>query len=303
MQIIDRSLDAVDRLQRRSHLFGFTHAVIKKYGDDSSGYQAALLTYYGFLALFPLILILTTLTSMIASNHPEFKDTILNGVTNYFPVLGSQLAEHITTLHKSSVALIVGLLFTLYGTRGVIDVFRRGVRHIWQEPITDSQPYIIRAAKSLGMVIIGGLGLLAASILAGATAAAGHGVAFHLLSIAVNLLALFLIFAFLINAALPRHVALKETRVGAVVAAIGLVLLQSLGGYLLTRELKSLDALYSYFALSLGLLFWIYLQSQLIYYAVTIAAVSSKKLWPRSLTGKNPTAADKTLQGASGSVH
>jgi hypothetical protein len=66
------------------------------------------------------------------------------------------------------------------------------------------------------------------------------------------------------------------------------VILQMLGGYILTRELRNLDALYSYYALTLGLLFWIYLQAQTIYYANEIAVVRSKKLWPRSFTsGKN----------------
>lgn len=77
---------------------------------------------------------------------------------------------------------------------------------------------------------------------------------------------------------------IKEVRPGAIAAAIGLVILQSLGGYILTRELKSLDALYSNFAIPLGLLFWIYLQAQMLYYAAEIAVVSSKRQWPRSLS-------------------
>ena len=113
-------------------------------------------------------------------------------------------------------------------------------------------------------------------------AAAGHGWAFRGLSVAINLILLFWLFNFLISISLPRHVTLKETRLGAACAAIGLLALQALGGYLLTRELKSLDALYSTFAIPLGLLFWIYLQAQIIFYANEIAVVSSKKLWPRS---------------------
>jgi uncharacterized BrkB/YihY/UPF0761 family membrane protein len=92
---------------------------------------------------------------------------------------------------------------------------------------------------------------------------------------------------------LPKHVSLKEIRGGAAVAAIGLVLLQALGGYLLTRELKNLDALYSNFAIPLGLLFWIYLQAQMLFYAIEISSVHAQRLWPRSLTGKDLTPADK----------
>lgn len=295
MNIIDKITGSIDSFQRKYHFTGFTYGVIKKYGEDKSGYQAALLTYYGFLALFPLLLVLTTLAGIIADGQPHLKTTIITGMTHYFPVLGSQLSDHISTLHKSGIALVVGIIFTLYGARGVADVFRRGVLHIWHEPEDKSEAFLKKIAKNLSIVIVGGLGLLAASILAGVASAAGHGILFRALSIAVNMIVLFLLFSFLINASLPRHVTLKETRPGALTAAVGLVVLQWLGTYLLTRELKSLDAIYSTFAISLGLLFWIYLQAQLLYYAVTVAAVSSKHLWPRSLTGKNPTNVDNNL--------
>lgn len=293
MNIIQRITETADNFQRKHRIPAFGYAVIKKYGEDQSGYQAALLTYYGFLAIFPLLLVLTTVAGMAAHSYPHIKDTILNGVASYFPVLGSQLSDHIQTLHKSGIALVIGIVFTLFGARGVVDVFRRGVRHIWHEEQKTSEAFPKKIAKSLAIMLVGGLGLLTAAVLASVAAAAGHGILFRVLSVVVNLVILFLLFSFLINSSLPRHVTLKEIRVGAAAAAIGLIILQSLGGYVLTRELKSLDALYSYFAISLGLLFWVYLQAQMIYYAVTIAAVSSKNLWPRSLSGNNPTAADK----------
>ena len=34
-----------DRLQREHDVLGFPYAVVKKYGDDSGGRQAALITY------------------------------------------------------------------------------------------------------------------------------------------------------------------------------------------------------------------------------------------------------------------
>jgi uncharacterized BrkB/YihY/UPF0761 family membrane protein len=69
--------------------------------------------------------------------------------------------------------------------------------------------------------------------------------------------------------------------------------LQEVGGYLLTHELKNLDNLYGTFALVLGLLFWIYLQAQIVLYALEIETVRLFKLWPRSLVEDNLTDADK----------
>ncbi len=282
MNRLDKFINKLDAYQQRHHLSGFSYAVIKKYGDDRAGYWAALLTYYGFLALFPLLMILTTIANNTLNNYPELEKAITDGVTDYFPVLGEQLAGHINALQSNGFALVVGILFTLYGARGVAEVFRHGLRKVWGLEGRAKDGFPGGLIRSMAIIVVGGLGFILASVIASFAAAAGQGWGFRLVSLALNLLILFALFIFLIKASLPKHITLRETWLGAACAAVGLVILQSLGGYILTRELRSLDALYSYFALTLGLLFWIYLQAQVIYYANEIAVVSSKKLWPRS---------------------
>lgn len=295
MNVLQRTVSSLDAYQQRHRGTAFGFAVIKKYGEDGIGTQAALLTYYGFLALFPLLMVVTTVTNSVIGSRPHLQDTVIKGVTNYFPLLGSQLSAHVNGLNRSGLALFVGILFTIYGARGVADAFRKGVQHIWQIPMSQRDKFPESTLKTLCMLIVGGLGFITASVLAGLAAAAGHAPGFRVLSLLLNVFILFWLFDFLINFSLPRHVPFKQIKVGAAVAAIGLVILQSLGGYLLTRELKNLDALYSYFAIALGLLFWIYLQTQILYYAIEIAYVRSHKLWPRSLDGSHPTPVDNKL--------
>jgi uncharacterized BrkB/YihY/UPF0761 family membrane protein len=192
--------------------------------------------------------------------------------------------------------LVVGLLFTLYGARGVADAFRHGVNHIWQVPRTKRDGFPKSVAKSLSLIMVGGLGFMSASLISTyAATVAGHGIGFTLLSSLISMFILFWLFLLLLKLSLPEHIGIKETRIGAASAAIGLVLLQAFGGYLLTRQLRSLDAIYSSFAITLGLLFWIYLQAQMLYYSVEVATVEAHKLWPRSLSGKNLTEADKRV--------
>lgn len=292
MNSFQKILQYIDTWQQRHRLPAFVYAVVKRYGEDQAGYQAALLTYYGFLSLFPLLLVLTTVAGIIAGSHPHLQDTIVRSMTSYFPVLGNQLSDHVHTLHKSGIALVVGIIFTLYGARGVADAFQHGVNKIWQTEM-QSLNFPRKIFKSLSLIVVGGLGLIAASISAGIAASAGHGVVFRLLPILINIFILFWLFTFLLNVSLPEHVSLKQVRSGAASAAVGLVILQTFGSYLLARQLKSLDALYSNFAIALGLLFWIYLQAQVLYYAVEVAAVRAHNSWPRSLIEKPPTKTDK----------
>lgn len=283
MKILNTTIRKIDAWQQRHRWSAITFAVIKKYSEDGVGQQAALLTYYAFLSLFPLLLVLTTLASVIARSHPGVQQDLVRATTNYFPVLGSQLSNHINTIHKNGLALAIGLILTLYGARGVANAFRRGVQTIWHVPKTQRIGFPKTVSHSFMLIIVSGLGLVVASVCTGLAATAGHGLLFRLLSVAVNLFILFWLFTFLLITCLPRQVPLKDTRSGALAAAIGLVVLQALGGYVLKTELKHLDVLYSYFAVSLGLLFWIYLQAQMLYYAVTLAAVRAQDLWPRRL--------------------
>lgn len=279
---MQKFIDRLDKFQQKHHFTAFIYAVIKKYGDDHAGYHAALLTYYGFLALFPLLMVATTLVRDFVDD-PHTRSTLIHGITDYFPLLGNQLSSSVGSLHRSGLALMVGILFALYGTRGVAEVFRNGIQRVWGIKRDNDEGFPTGPLKSLAMVAVGGAGFLAASLLSAYAAGFGQGWAFRSLSLAVNLFILFWLFTFLLKMALPNHLAWKDTRVGAVTAAVGLVILQSFGTYLLARQLKNLDATYSYFAIALALLFWIYLQAQVLYYSAEIAVVSSKKLWPRSL--------------------
>lgn len=292
---MQKIIQRFDDFQRQHRLTAFVVAIIKKYTEEETGHRAALLTYYAFLSLFPLLLVLTTLTEFISSSHPELQASIVQGATNYFPILGTQLAAHINTLQKSGLALVIGMLFTLYGAHGVADAFQNSVQHIWRVPKSQRSGFPQSTLKSLSIILIAGFGFVVASASVALAGATGHGWVFRMLSVAINLVIWSGLFILLLNVSLPRHVPFKETRAAAMTAAVGLVILQVLGGYLLKRELRHLDALYSYFALALGLLFWIYLQVQVLFYSLEIAAVRSHKLWPRSLVGNNLTDADRRL--------
>ncbi|MDB5184867.1 MAG: ribonuclease [Candidatus Saccharibacteria bacterium] len=293
MNIIEKYRNKIDAYQQKHSFVGFPYAVIKKYGEDEAGYQSALLTYYGFLALFPLLLVAATVVSVVAADNPHLQKTVLDGLTSYFPTFRPTLEKAIGTIGKTGLALVIGVLFTLYGARGVADAFRNGVNKIWHIPRVKRDGFPKSIIKSLSIVIFGGLGFLVASLSTTLTAAAGHGWFFTALSIVVNLIVLFFLFGFLLTFSLPGRVTFHATRAGAATAAIGLVLIQIFGQLLLKKELRNLNDLYSVFAIPLGLLFWLYLQAQIVFYSIEIAAVRSQRLWPRGLDNNNPTKADK----------
>ena len=65
--------DRADEIQRRHTVLGFPYAVVKKYGDDEGGRHAALLTYYGFLSIFPLLLLVVVIVSTVLQGNAELR--------------------------------------------------------------------------------------------------------------------------------------------------------------------------------------------------------------------------------------
>ena len=74
-------------------MLGFPLAVLYKFIDDQGIYLAALITYYGFLSLFPLLLLLASALGFALRNDEELRQQILDSTLSQFPVIGEQLRD------------------------------------------------------------------------------------------------------------------------------------------------------------------------------------------------------------------
>ena len=122
-----RAYDAFDRCQQRRAWLGFPLAVRQKYADDQGGYLAATITYYGFFAVFPLLLVLVSVLGFVLKGHPELQKRIVDSALGQFPVIGRGLK--VGALHGSTAALVLGIdsdrLFPIDGQHRIA----RGIRN------------------------------------------------------------------------------------------------------------------------------------------------------------------------------
>src|ERR1039458_889564 len=65
MNAVKKLIAALDRLQQSRPWLAFPIAVWKKFGDDQAGNLAALIAYYGFASLFPLLLAVGRLSPIL----------------------------------------------------------------------------------------------------------------------------------------------------------------------------------------------------------------------------------------------
>ena len=106
--------ERVDAFQQRHPSAGFPIGVLYKYFDDSGGYLAALIAYYAFVSLFPLLLLLSTVLGYVLAGDPGLQHRVLHSALSQFPVVGGQLGQP-KQIGGGAVGLIIGILGSLYG--------------------------------------------------------------------------------------------------------------------------------------------------------------------------------------------
>jgi YihY family inner membrane protein len=290
MSISDRLRD-IDRFQQRHPRLGFVVAVIKKFSDDEAGQLAALISYYAFVSIFPLLLVLVTVLGFVLQGDLAEQHRILKGTLEKFPLIRDQLELH--PLKGSTVGLVVGLLGALLAGMGITNAAQTAFNRIWSVPHKHRPNFLYARLRGLGMLAILGTLAIISTFLTGFIGATTGGelarAAGLILALGVNL-ATFLIAFKLLTAA---DVAWRDLLPGAIAAAVGWQLLQYFGGYYINHELRRTGPLYGVFALVLGLLAWLYLGAQLTIFAAEINVVRVRRLWPRSIFNDPLVEADK----------
>ncbi len=288
------TLQRVDDFQQRHTVTAFPFAVVKKFGDDQGGNLAAMLTYYGFLSLFPLLLVFFTVLGFVLHGHPGLQNDLRTSALSDFPIIGSQISRNVSSVRGSGPGLAIGIVGTLWGGMGIANAGQDTMNRVWEVPMRARPNFFKRVARSAGLLATLGLGIVITTVLSGiggGSANLGAGLRVAALAVATVLNAGLFIVAFRVLTA--RDVAWRDLLPGAVFAAVAWEILQALGGVYVSHTLKGMSQTYGMFAIVLGLLAWIFLQAQVVVYAAEINAVRAKRMWPRSLTAPPLTEGDK----------
>jgi YihY family inner membrane protein len=275
--------NAVDKFQRRYSAAGFPLAVLYKYFDDSGPYLAALITYYAFVSLFPILLLLSTVLSVVLANHPHLQHQVLHSALAQFPVVGDQLGSP-RRLSGGTGGVVLGILGALYGGMGVGQAVQYAMNTAWRVP-RNSRPNPFQArGRSLVLLFVAGLTVLGTtflSTLGGQLSALGS---FGRIGVLVASVALNgAVFLFVFRFATTRPVSLRDVVLGALMAAVGWQLLQVFGFLYVSHVIRDASATNGVFALVLGLLAFLYIAASLIMLCVEINVVRVDRLHPRSL--------------------
>jgi YihY family inner membrane protein len=280
MSLADR-LSALDRRQQRSPRISFVVAVLKKFGDDQAGQLAALIAYYGFVSLFPLLLVLVTVLGFVLQGDPHLQRRILDGALGQFPIVSDQLRLH--SLAGSSPALAVGVIGSLLAGLGITGATQNAFNQIWSVPRKQRPNFFKARLRGLAMLAVLGTLSIIATTAAGFVGSSSHAAPAVAAGIVVAFVLNIAVFMTAFRLLTAVDVPWRDLLPGVIVAAVCWQLLQHLGGFYLDHVLKRTGPLYGVFALVLGLLAWLYLGAQLTVLAAELNVVRARRLWPRSL--------------------
>jgi YihY family inner membrane protein len=279
-------LDA--RLQRHP-VTAVVSATLAKWDDDGAGRLANLVAYAGFLAVFPLLLVLLTLVEVVLAGHRAARQEVIDAALRQFPEIGTELQAHVNGLTGRNTAfLAVALVWLIYGSLRLSRNAQLLMATVWDVPRHDLPTYWRWLPRAIGFLVILGVGFLAGGALSGIGSFGGLGPASALVgfaaSLAVNVLMFWSGFAILLSV---PDVGRNFWR-GALVAGVGWTVLQLASTQLVSHELRHYATLYGAFASFLVLVWWIGLGTLLTAFAAEFDAVVQRRLWPRSFRRRRP---------------
>lgn len=295
-----RALRRLDQLQRRRPRLALAYGVVKKYGDDTAGSLAALITYYGFLSLFPLLLVLVTVLGIVAAGHPALAHRVEHSALSEFPVIGTDIGRNLHALRRDSVAgLVIGLAGLVWGAQGSVQIGQQAMADVWNIPGPDRPGTPARIARSLLMLGVLGVFLVASTVAAGVVSFARTvTIIVDAGSIAATLILDAALYLLAFRILTPRSVAFADLVPGALIGGALWTALQYGGTLLVDHELRGSNNVYGLFGIVLGLLAWISLGARTTMYAAEVNVVRARHLWPRSIVQPPLTDADQEVYAA-----
>jgi membrane protein len=287
----NRIIAWADRLQRHHGVLGFPYAVVKKYGDDEGGRHAALITYYGFLSIFPLLLLGVAVLSRVLADHPDVRRRLADAIVP--PALQPTVEHSLATLPTSTIPFVAGLIGLLLSGTGVVFSAYQTLNHVAAVPHRLRASFVSRYARVfvvLAMLMLGALAVGALTVVA--TALPGQPRAQQAAAVLGSALIVFAVLLFGAKLLLARPAPLRALWPAATLGAAAVTVLLNVGAPLLARLVTKAGPVYGSFATVAGMFAFLYLVGQALVYAAEVAAVRYARLWPRALDLNRPTAAD-----------
>ncbi|MGQ0522014.1 MAG: YihY/virulence factor BrkB family protein [Actinomycetota bacterium] len=242
--------------------------VQKRFEEVHGNYLGAAVTLTAFLSLFPLLLAVVGIVGVVSSNATDLPGTVIERLGIQDETTTEVLRRAFTTAEDSGrAASVVGIAGLLWSGLGLVAAMQFTFDSVWQAP-----------GRGLKDKLYGFLWLVGASVIFLASFAVTFligrlpGPAWPL-AVAGNLIIGIPLWLWTFQALTNRDVGWRPQLPGAVLGAVGLQILQTLGGIYVPKVVSSSSALYGSIGVVFAILAWLLFFGRLTVYAVTLNVV------------------------------
>lgn len=272
----------LDRFQSRIVPLAFLWATGKKFLQDLGTRLAAVMAYYTFLSIFPLLVAGFAVLNIILSGRP---DDVLKLVQQVVPpAYQQQVIEAYQSLPPGGLTLaiaLIGLLLT--GTGGVM-AFYVMINRVFAVPYRERPGIAARYARVLGLVLLMGVGVLVVAVGSSVLGAVSDVTWVVQLGGIVGLWAVgFVMLYWAAKLLCHRPLGFAELGLGACLGSLIMTVTISLGSSLVARHAEQSSAVYGVFASAVAVISILFIVSNAVVLSFEASAVLAWQLWPRSI--------------------
>ena len=265
----------------KAPVIGTALAVQNRYTKDAADPLAAAIGFFGFLSLFPLILLAVSVAGFVLQD-PQDQLTVAATITEAIPGFEATMQDDDSgvedliagVVNQRGTIGIIGLATLLLSGLRIINAAMISTRVVFRGAVMSGVGAKVRQVAALV-----GLGVLA---LAGAAGSSIAAIEFDvlpasgalLISVAVTFLLDFVLFLAAYKLLSPTvQITVKQLVPGAVLAAIGWTALKVAGSAYVGNQVESANALYGALGGVIALMLLMYLAGRLYLYGAELSAV------------------------------
>ncbi len=294
--------DKVQTAQRQNPVLSVSLATFKKFREDESTNFAAMIAFWAFFSIFPLLLVLVTVLGWVLPESD--KNSVLTHVAGMFPLLD---ATSIKGLTGAWWALVLGLVTALWSGLGVVRTLQTAFDSVWAIP-RDKRPGLVKQVlRSLLVLATVGAGLVVTTLISGLITSSSSGVDLgiggriggYVLAAVLDVGLFLAAFRMLTD----RDVSTRDVAPGAIFSGAVFFVLEQLSTAIIAGHLKSAQSTYGQFATVITILWWFYLQAVVTMLGAQLNVVLKDRLYPCALVDAPQTDAARRRRRRAGANH
>ncbi|HEY1645389.1 MAG TPA: YhjD/YihY/BrkB family envelope integrity protein [Candidatus Saccharimonadales bacterium] len=251
----------------------------REYKANQIKQRSAVLTYYGFIALFPLALFSMTILNLLLPKHSQLSEHFFKALSQVIPSLGNQFFHNLNYNRSIGIWMATELVLVLVGSTALINELRLTLNQIWHKKLPLLSKWQALKTNSLLLLLMGLSVLTMVGVIYG-DLFVFHGSWLSIASLIAACLLNGLWWLAIFRVAIIKSIPMSNFWPAAIVTGIVLQLMARFGGFILSYELKHLSSLYGSSALILGILIWIYIQVHLIFIISEINLIRLRRASP-----------------------